>query len=93
MSRWKKGKNVYMTKKKILTMSKALNVIMTELNDNFLSKWKTSTKEQKRVTLIQEALDFANEQAFKDFGMGQSSFSMEVSKLILIAKDCLEKKE
>ncbi len=64
---------------------------MTELNDIFQEKWKNSKREQKRVTLMEEALEFVNEQAYKDFGMGQSSFSMEVSKLILIAKECLEK--
>jgi hypothetical protein len=74
-------------------MSIALSVIMTQLNEEFLGKWNNSKREQKRVTLMQEALEFANEQAFKDFGMGQSSFSMEVSKLILIAKDCIENKE
>jgi hypothetical protein len=74
-------------------MAKALNVIMTEINDVFMEKWKNSKREQKRVTIMEEALEFANERAFKDFGMGQSSLSMEVSKLILIAKDCLEKKE
>jgi hypothetical protein len=74
-------------------MAKALNVIMTEINDVFMEKWKNSKREQKRVTIMEEALDFANEQAFKDFGMGQSSLSMEVSKLILIAKDCLEKQK
>ena len=74
-------------------MSKVLTVIMTELNDKFLEKWKASNREQKRVTLTDEALEFINEQAYKDFGIGQSSFSMEVTKLILVAKDCLENKK
>ena len=82
-----------MPKKKILTMAKVLNDIMAEIDEKFLARWKDSKKEQKRVTLMEEALDFANERAFKDFGMGQSSVSMEISKLVLIAKDCLEKQE
>lgn len=74
-------------------MAKALNVIMTEINDAFIEKWKSSKREQKRVTIMEEALNFAEKRAFEDFGIGQSSLSMEVSKLILIAKDCLEKQE
>ena len=85
--------DIYMTKKKIISMSKVLTVIMTELNDKFLEKWKSSKREQKRVTLTEEALEFINEQAYKDFGISQSSFSMEVSKLILLAKECIEKKD
>ena len=78
-----------MTKKKLLNMAKTLNVIMTD--ENFIAKWKNDPeKKQRRITLTKEALDFASEQAFNDFGMGQSSLSMAVSKLILIAKDCLE---
>jgi uncharacterized coiled-coil protein SlyX len=80
-----------MSKEKMVCMASTLNVVMTELNDIFQEKWKNSKREQKRVTLMEEALEFVNEQAYKDFGMGQSSFSMEVSKLILIAKECLEK--
>lgn len=94
MSRWIKGKRLNMSKEKIVCMATALNVIMTSIeNDDFLNTWKESKREQKRVTLMEEALEFINEQAYKDFGISQSSFSMEVSKLILIAKDCLEKKE
>lgn len=74
-------------------MSMVLNVNMTIENDEFLNKWKNSGKEQKRVSMLQEALDFVNQKAFDDFGITQSSFSMEVSKLILIAKDCLEKEK
>ena len=70
-----------------------LCVNMTPENEEFLEKWNKSEKEQKRVSLMKEALNFANNKAFEDFGMTQSSFSKEVSKLILIAKECLEKDE
>jgi len=82
-----------MTKKKKVSMSMVLCVNMTPENEEFLEKWNKSEKEQKRVSLMKEALDFANNKAFEDFGMTQSSFSKEVSKLILIAKECLEKDE
>lgn len=70
-----------------------LNVIMTPENEKFLEIWDSQKKEQKRVSIIKEALTFVNQRAFDDFGLEQSAFSKEVSKLILIAKDCLEKQE
>jgi hypothetical protein len=42
---------------------------------------------------MQEAPDFANQKASEDFGMTSRSFSMEISKLILIAKETLENPE
>lgn len=42
---------------------------------------------------MDEAFEFASQKAFEDFGISQSSFSMEISKLILIAKECIEKGE
>jgi hypothetical protein len=61
----------------------------------FMDKWKNTPKEEKeyvRVTMLTEAAEFLNKQAFEDFGMHQSAVSMEISKLILIAKQCLENK-
>ncbi|MCZ3364409.1 hypothetical protein [Methanobacterium veterum] len=42
---------------------------------------------------MDEAFEFASQKAFEDFGISQSSFSMEISKLILIAKECIEKEK
>ncbi len=42
---------------------------------------------------MDEAFEFASKKAFEDFGISQSSFSQEVSKLILIAKKYIEKGE
>lgn len=42
---------------------------------------------------MDEAMEFASQKAFEDFGISQASFSMEISKLILIAKECIEKGE
>lgn len=88
-----RGQGLYMTKKKKVSMAMNVFVNMTSKNNKaFLEHWKQEkVKEQKRVSLTQEALEFINRQAFEDFGITQSSFSKEVTKLILIAKDCLEK--
>jgi len=62
----------------------------------FLEKWKNTSKENKeniRATILEEAAEFLNKQAFEDFGMQRGSVSMELSKLILIARDCIEKQE
>lgn len=74
-------------------MAMAIKVNMTPENKKFLEKWDNEEKIQKRVSLTKESLEFINQQAFEDFGLSQSSFSKEVSKLILIAKECIEKKE
>jgi hypothetical protein len=62
----------------------------------FLEKWKKTPQEHKeniRATILEEAAEFLNRKAFEDFGMQRGSVSMELSKLILIARDCLEKQE
>jgi hypothetical protein len=60
-------------------------------NAKLKKKWKKDEeKEHIRVTLLKEAADFAMDRA-PEFGVGQSILSLEISKLILIAKDCLEK--
>jgi hypothetical protein len=42
---------------------------------------------------MDEVFEFASQKAFEDFGISQSSFSMEISKLILIAKEYIENGE
>ena len=62
----------------------------------FMEKWKRTPKENKeyiKATILEEAAEFLNKRTFDDFGMHQASVSMELSKLILITKDCLEKQE
>lgn len=47
-----------------------------------------------RATVMKEASDFLESMAFKDFGMmKKGALGMELTKLILIAKDCLEKQD
>ena len=42
---------------------------------------------------MDKTIEFASQKAFEDFGISQASFSQEISKLILIAKECIEKGE
>ena len=88
MSRWQ---GLYKSKKKRIPMATNVNVIMTPENLKFMEKWDSQKKEQKRVSIIEEVIPFINDRAYKDFGLEPSAFSKEVSKLILIAKECLEK--
>ena len=47
-----------------------------------------------RATVTQEASKFLEEEAFKDFGMlKKGAIGLELTKLLLIAKDCIEKNE
>lgn len=69
---------------------------LMEIDKEFMKKWKETPRENKesiRATLLKEAKIFLHKKAFEDFGIHQSSISMELSKLILIARDCLEKQE
>lgn len=59
----------------------------------FEKKWKDSEKILIRERLTKEAFDFLEEKALQDFGkMKRGALGMELTKLILIAKESLEKK-
>lgn len=76
-------------------MASCLNDIMAK-DTEFMKRWKeipAKEKEYVRATITPEAAEFINKTAFEDFGMHNASVGMAISKLILIAKDCLEKKE
>ena len=67
-----------------------------EIDKKFMKKWRGTSKENKesiRATLLKETVIFLHKKAFEDFGMQKGSVSMELSKLILIARDCLEKQK
>lgn len=79
-------------------MATNVNVIMSNINDitneKFLDLWNAEkNKKQKRVSMTEEAFNFVSQLAFDDFGMEQSAFSKEVTKLVLIAKECIENKK
>jgi len=62
----------------------------------FMEEWKDTPKDDKeylRATILKEAAEYLNKKAFEDFGMHNAAVGMELSKLILIAKECLEKQE
>lgn len=47
-----------------------------------------------RGMITQEAADFLESEAFKDFGMmKKGAIGMELTKLLLIAKECIENKK
>ena len=57
-------------------------------------KWSESERIMVRGMITKEAAEFLENEAFKDFGMmKKGAIGMELTKLILIAKDCLEQKE
>lgn len=61
---------------------------------SFMATWKKLPKEQKeyiRATITVEAAEYLNRKAFEDFGMDNRAVGMELSKLILKAKECEEK--
>lgn len=76
-------------------MSTCLNDIMAK-DEVFMKQWKELDKEEKeyiRATITLKAAEFINKTAFEDFGMHNASVGMAISKLVMIAKDCLEKQE
>lgn len=82
-----------MTNKKISSMTKELPIYMTIRDRDFHQFWKEEKiKEQKRITIIPEAIEYIEKKAVEDFGLYQSSFSMEISKLILECKKREEEK-
>ena len=83
-----------MTKRKKINMSINLFYNMETLeNEEFLEKWKKSNKSQKRVSIMDEAFEFASQKAFEDFGISQSSFELEISKLILTLRNVLRREK
>jgi thermostable 8-oxoguanine DNA glycosylase len=60
----------------------------------FEKKWTVSERIMVRGMITKEAAEFLENEAFKDFGMmKKGAIGMELTKLILIARDCLEKQE
>ncbi|MGB9977870.1 hypothetical protein [Methanobacterium sp.] len=55
-------------------------------------KWSESERIMVRGMVTKEAAEFLENEAFKDFGMmKKGAIGMELTKLILIARDCMEK--
>lgn len=58
----------------------------------FEAEWNKAEKILIRGKVTKEASDFLEEQAFKDFGMmKKGAIGLELTKLLLIAKETLEK--
>jgi thermostable 8-oxoguanine DNA glycosylase len=66
----------------------------SEETNKFEKNWIKADKIMVRGMITKEAAEFLENEAFKDFGMmKKGAIGMELTKLILIARDCLEKKE
>lgn len=75
---------------KVIMSTKQNSNIITEFENN----WNNAEKVLIRGKVTKEASDFLEEQAFKDFGMmKKGAIGMELTKLLLYAKECLEKEE
>lgn len=61
--------------------------------DRIKNFWEKMNGIAEKSRVMDESFEFACQKAFEDFGISQSSFSMEISKLILIAKECIEKEK
>lgn len=56
--------------------------------------WQKAERVMVRGTITKEAAEFLENEAFKDFGMmKKGAIGMELTKLILIARDYLEKQK
>ncbi|OEC86267.1 MULTISPECIES: hypothetical protein [Methanobacterium] len=56
--------------------------------------WSESERIMVRGMVTKEAAEFLENEAFKDFGMmKKGAIGMELTKLILIARDCIKKQE
>lgn len=57
-------------------------------------KWSEAERIMVRGMVTEEAAEFLENEAFKDFGMmKKGAIGMELTKLILIARDCIKKQE
>ena len=67
----------------------------TKENENLEAKWSSDKyKILIRGLVTREASEFLEIQAFNDFGnMKKSAIGLELTKLILKAKECMEKKD
>ena len=73
------------------TDRKVIMPVQTPELVKFEKEWNDAEKILLRGTVTREAFDFLEEQAFRDFGMmKKGAVGMELTKLILIAKETLE---
>ncbi len=59
----------------------------SEINE----KWKNEEKSYIRTTILQEAMEYLEDEAFKEYRYDRSGLGKKLSELILIARDCAEK--
>lgn len=64
---------------------------MSKEEENFEIQWKNSKKVMLSGMVPQDILDFVEKEAIKDFGIKKGSRGMALTKLLEIARDCIEK--
>ena len=73
--------------------------IMPPIDDPEIKKLEKNWNEEKEKVLVrgmvtQEAAEFLEKMAFEDFGMmKKGAIGMELTKLLLIARDCIKSKD
>lgn len=75
-----------------MTEVELLNMTVSE--EEFLETWNTREKKvMLRGTVPKEIAKFVEEKALEEFGLDQAARGKMLTKLLMIAKDCLEKEE
>jgi hypothetical protein len=67
---------------------------MTVTQENFLTKWNTKEKKvMLRGTVPPDIAKFVEKMAIEEFGLDQAARGKTLTKLIMIAQDCIEKEK
>jgi len=69
-------------------------ISMTIIDEDFLKKWESPEKKvMLRGTVPRDIAEFVEEKAINEFGLDKAARGKMLTKLIMIAKDCLEKEQ
>lgn len=67
------------------------NMAIYDNLEKFEKEWNKSEKMMIRAKIMPAAAKFLEDEAFNDFRMKKGAVGMELTKLLLIARDCLKK--
>ncbi len=66
---------------------------MSNKEESFETRWKHSKKVMLSGMVPEDIWNFVEREAIKDFGIKKGARGMTLTKLLEIARDCLEKQE
>ncbi len=66
---------------------------MSKEEENFETRWKNKKKVMLSGMVPEDILNFVEQEAIKEFGIKKGARGMALTKLLEIARDCLEKQE